>query len=454
MPAILIEKPKLSRPMWNALKFHIIRERRRKKQEQEADAEVERQRREREDQQKEQEMTLEETKEQVAQSEQRLSQLKEDKHQLFLQLKKVLNEDDTRRKIKESNFNDMVLLHGYPSAAPPLGISNPNNQGPSVYLPSIDNRPRPPFKTGKDDVMLNAPAQSSIYAQSISLIPSNTVGPQTQPNSKRTRSPSPPPQFYHAYKPHSLSSYNSKNVGNSYTSNHPVPPGSIFYTHSLSVSAAHNASNASYQIPALSSFSYPSTPSSAPSRPSFSTQVNLSSKDDGTVAKHANPFIGQGSSLSQMPQRAHMPRSTGQPLAQGFHHPPIDHLVTKTSNSIYASSEQENSTFSSYGLNVAGSSSNSSLRPHGLNSLSGVSHPSGSLPSALPIQQQRNDLLKTSGSITSGMPIQLRPPASTSYLTTIPSSQVPSPRLVYTQSSGQPPHPGGRYYGTANQRDL
>lgn len=72
--------------------------------EQEADAEVERQRREREDQQKEQEMTLEETKEQVAQSESKLSQLKEDKHQLFLQLKKVLNEDDTRRKIKESSF--------------------------------------------------------------------------------------------------------------------------------------------------------------------------------------------------------------------------------------------------------------------------------------------------------------------------------------------------------------
>ena len=72
--------------------------------EQEADAEVERQRREREDQQKEQEMTLEETKEQVGQSESRLAQLKEDKHQLFLQLKKVLNEDDTRKKIKESNF--------------------------------------------------------------------------------------------------------------------------------------------------------------------------------------------------------------------------------------------------------------------------------------------------------------------------------------------------------------
>ena len=128
MPAVIMERSRLSRPMWKALKTHIVRERQRKKQgtrtqfpnwticgcclrslsafytEQEADAEVERQRREREDQQKEQEMTLEETKEQVAQSESRLAQLKEDKHQLFLQLKKVLNEDDTRRKIRESNF--------------------------------------------------------------------------------------------------------------------------------------------------------------------------------------------------------------------------------------------------------------------------------------------------------------------------------------------------------------
>jgi len=32
MPAIVLEKPKLSRPMWNSLKSHIIRERQRKKQ--------------------------------------------------------------------------------------------------------------------------------------------------------------------------------------------------------------------------------------------------------------------------------------------------------------------------------------------------------------------------------------------------------------------------------------
>lgn len=32
MPAIVLERPKLSRPMWKALKTHIIRERQRKKQ--------------------------------------------------------------------------------------------------------------------------------------------------------------------------------------------------------------------------------------------------------------------------------------------------------------------------------------------------------------------------------------------------------------------------------------
>jgi len=66
--------------------------------EQEADAEVERQRKERERQQKQDVMTLGETNMQIEQQETKLAQLKEEKHQLFLQLKKVLNEDDFRRR--------------------------------------------------------------------------------------------------------------------------------------------------------------------------------------------------------------------------------------------------------------------------------------------------------------------------------------------------------------------
>lgn len=78
--------------------------------EQEADAEVERQRKERERQQKQDVMTLGETREQISQLEQRLAQLKDEKHQLFLQLKKVLNEDDNRRRqlVKESKY---VYVH-------------------------------------------------------------------------------------------------------------------------------------------------------------------------------------------------------------------------------------------------------------------------------------------------------------------------------------------------------
>jgi len=66
--------------------------------EQEADAESLRQRREREQKQKQDVMTLGETKEQISALENRLRALTEEKHQLFLSLKKVLNEDDNRRR--------------------------------------------------------------------------------------------------------------------------------------------------------------------------------------------------------------------------------------------------------------------------------------------------------------------------------------------------------------------
>lgn len=51
-------------------------------------------------------MTLGETRDQISSLESELSQLKSEKHQLFLQLKKVLNEDDNRRRLtKESRYS-------------------------------------------------------------------------------------------------------------------------------------------------------------------------------------------------------------------------------------------------------------------------------------------------------------------------------------------------------------
>lgn len=56
-------------------------------------------------------MTLGETREQISTLENELSHLKEEKHQLFLQLKKVLNEDDKRQRlIKETRLSIIILL--------------------------------------------------------------------------------------------------------------------------------------------------------------------------------------------------------------------------------------------------------------------------------------------------------------------------------------------------------
>lgn len=50
-------------------------------------------------------MTIGETKEQISTLENELAQLKQEKHQLFVQLKKVLHEDaDRRRLIKETTY--------------------------------------------------------------------------------------------------------------------------------------------------------------------------------------------------------------------------------------------------------------------------------------------------------------------------------------------------------------
>ncbi|XP_035219150.1 G protein pathway suppressor 2-like isoform X1 [Stegodyphus dumicola] len=110
MPA-LIERPKMSLAMWAALKTHIMKQRERKKQEQEADEAVERLRREQEMKRKQNAMTLEEIREQLAQLEKKLQELRVEKHEMFLCLKRVLNEDDKRRneEDKEPRYENYFI---------------------------------------------------------------------------------------------------------------------------------------------------------------------------------------------------------------------------------------------------------------------------------------------------------------------------------------------------------
>uniref|UniRef100_A0A1E1X4C7 Putative myosin class ii heavy chain n=1 Tax=Amblyomma aureolatum TaxID=187763 RepID=A0A1E1X4C7_9ACAR len=175
MPALL-ERPKMSLQMWAALKSHIMRERERKKQEQEADEAIERLRREQELKRKQDAMTLEEIKDQVTQSEKKLKELKDEKHQLFMQLKKVLHEDDTRRRALDKEANEIAAAHAAAASQAyanhqALGIVGAGGQAQTMYIQSLGRAP--------------------VLYKMTSPQPSNTI--RTHSNSlKRPLSPSPP----------------------------------------------------------------------------------------------------------------------------------------------------------------------------------------------------------------------------------------------------------------------
>ncbi|KAM6163363.1 LOW QUALITY PROTEIN: G protein pathway suppressor 2 [Rhynchocyon petersi] len=137
MPALL-ERPKLSNAMARALHRHIMMERERKRQEEEeVDKMMEQKMKEEQERRKKKEMeermSLEETKEQVKQLlrlftclfhwfssfislpsiqilklQEKLLALQEEKHQLFLQLKKVLHEEEKRRRKEQSDLTTLT----------------------------------------------------------------------------------------------------------------------------------------------------------------------------------------------------------------------------------------------------------------------------------------------------------------------------------------------------------
>uniref|UniRef100_A0A3Q2NPX5 G protein pathway suppressor 2 n=1 Tax=Fundulus heteroclitus TaxID=8078 RepID=A0A3Q2NPX5_FUNHE len=63
----------------------------------------------------EERMSLEETKEQVMKMEEKLQGLQEEKHQLFLQLKKVLHEEEKRRRKEQSDITTLTSASYQPS---------------------------------------------------------------------------------------------------------------------------------------------------------------------------------------------------------------------------------------------------------------------------------------------------------------------------------------------------
>uniref|UniRef100_A0A8B9NCB2 G protein pathway suppressor 2 n=1 Tax=Accipiter nisus TaxID=211598 RepID=A0A8B9NCB2_9AVES len=133
MPALL-ERPKLSSAMARALHRHVMVERERKRQEEEeVDKMMEQKLREEQERRRKKEMeermSLEETREQLLKLQEKLGALQEEKHQLFLQLKKVLHEEEKRRRKEQSDMTTLTAAAYQQGLAVHAGTHILNMQG-------------------------------------------------------------------------------------------------------------------------------------------------------------------------------------------------------------------------------------------------------------------------------------------------------------------------------------
>ncbi|KAH8285365.1 hypothetical protein KR054_008186 [Drosophila jambulina] len=143
-----------------ALKGFIVADRQRRQEEYEAQCEEQRLRREREEVERQTNQSLEDTRGQITRLDEQLADLHSQKHQLTVQLKKVLNEDETRKK--QAKENELFAMQ---QAAASVA------SGP-VFLP--------PLRLQHHQLLQKPP-------------------PGNQP-AKRGRSPSPPNQHQAYYK--------------------------------------------------------------------------------------------------------------------------------------------------------------------------------------------------------------------------------------------------------------
>ncbi|BFG06165.1 G protein pathway suppressor 2 [Drosophila madeirensis] len=140
-----------------ALRTFIVADRQRRQEEYDAYCEQMRQRREEEERERENQQALEDTRDEITKLDEQLADLHSQKHQLLVQLKKVLNDDETRKK--QAKENELFAMQ---QAAATVATS--------VYLPTLrlqqhhQQLPKPP--------------------------PGNQAG-------KRGRSPSPPNHAYY-----------------------------------------------------------------------------------------------------------------------------------------------------------------------------------------------------------------------------------------------------------------
>lgn len=194
-----------------------MRERERQKREQEQDALTERHKREQEQKRKQDAMTMEEIKDTIGKLENKLEELRQEKHNLFLQLKKVLHEDETRRKERENLIAAQSVAQTPPStphAYQPYYISGhllASGGRPNALYPKLT-----PFSAGVAPPHLQGP-------------PTSNMPPVTQPTSRTTTSVEDVRKLP-LKRPHERSPSPQSRANIPYTGNFPNYKNPISYT--------------------------------------------------------------------------------------------------------------------------------------------------------------------------------------------------------------------------------
>ncbi|KAI5725453.1 hypothetical protein M8J77_015650 [Diaphorina citri] len=171
-PTSSAPKPERDNQQWVKLKTYILNRRNEEIQEKEKEEELAKKRKLLEEEYLKTKEELEKVQKEISDKNNLLKQFADEKHELFLQLKKVLLDDDNRKRI-ESEKNEHTLL---------LNNLNHTSQA-QIYI-------------SQAPLSNNIGQQAPINSSSIYKLPMTTATAIPSPhtiNNKRTRSPSPLP---------------------------------------------------------------------------------------------------------------------------------------------------------------------------------------------------------------------------------------------------------------------
>ncbi|XP_032570997.1 G protein pathway suppressor 2 isoform X1 [Drosophila sechellia] len=143
-----------------ALKGFIVADRQRRQEEFEAQCEEQRLRREREEVERQNQVALDDTRGQITRLDDQLADLHSQKHQLTVQLKKVLNEDETRKKLAKENelFAIQQAAANSPVFLPPLRLQHQHH--------TLMQKPPSGGQPGKRGRSPSPPSQQQAYYKS------------------------------------------------------------------------------------------------------------------------------------------------------------------------------------------------------------------------------------------------------------------------------------------------